>query len=334
MCPVERIVSADGTEAQAHGEVGIGIEIARSIETADGRIQQTFAPIYLHRRFLHLHIQLESLRDQVDTQTDGRVVEQLIGRVALKEALQATRSSQLGMGIKRIDKSPVIASVLRGNGVVNFGQVGRIDLRAVFFQHGCKYFLIDIDIQILVCFHNLLQVGHYDVTFAFEVEVQDGESLLHQFRTVQKGFHKVRLCPVHLASVLIGKFQVGKQLQQVGTFIGRLLNPAAQFLLHGTLLLQYLQLADGTVHANAVFPVVGALVVFRSILDTDGIVAVHFALPDGLLYPPYVNLGLVGSLRHLLDAIRRQVALRTARIAQRHAEGAFAITVERNGCHV
>ena len=157
---------------------------------------------------------------------------------------------------------------------------------------------------------------------------------MYQFRAIQERFGKISQSTVGFTGIFIVQFQIGKQPQQLLTFSGCLLYPAAKLPLHGTLFFQDMQFPDSPVHPNAVLPVIGAFIVFGSILYADTVPPVHFALPDSLLDAPDIYLCLIAVVHHLFDAKRREVTLRAARIAQCHAERTLFIPVQRNRRYV
>ena len=112
------------------------------------------------------------------------------------------------------------------------------------------------------------------------------------------------------------------------------LNPVPEGCFCCALLFQHFQVPDGFIHSYAVFPVVGTFIVFRSILDTDIRMAIHFPLPNSLFYPAHIDHGLINAVHHFFDPIRREIALRTARIAESHTERAFLVSIQRNRSYV
>ena len=112
------------------------------------------------------------------------------------------------------------------------------------------------------------------------------------------------------------------------------LNPVTKLCFSHPLLFQHFQMLDGFIRSDAVLPVIGAFIVFGSILYADTVSPVHFALPDSLLDAPDIYLCLIAVVHHLFDAKRREVTLRAARIAQCHAERTLFIPVQRNRRYV
>ena len=205
---------------------------------------------------------------------------------------------------------------------------------AVFFQQCCKHFLVNAQVQIGIFLNDSFQIGNHRFLFPLKVEVEDGQSKLHQFRTVQERFGKVSSGTISITAALVVQLQVGKKMQQMFPLLRCLLYPATEFCLHGTLLIQHMQFLDGAVHSYAVLPIIGTFVVFGSVLDADAVTAIHFTLPDGLLHTTDIYLSLVGGGHHLFDAKRGKIAFRTARIAHRHTKGTLTITVQRYRSHV
>ena len=139
---------------------------------------------------------------------------------------------------------------------------------------------------------------------------------------------------IGFTGIFIVQFQIRKQPQQLLTLFRRLLYPTAQFLLHCTFLFQNMQFPDSPVHSDAVLPVIGTLVIFGSILYADTVSPIHFAFPNSLLDAPDIYLRLIIIIHHLFDTKRREITLRSARIAQCHAERTFFISVQRNRRYV
>ena len=200
----------------------------------------------------------------------------------------------------------------------------------VFFQQCREHFLVNAQVQIGILLNDGFQIGNHRFLFALKVEIKDGQSKLYQLRAVQERLGKVSPGAISFAAALVVQLQISEKVQQVFPFLWGLLYPSAKFGFQGTLLIQHMQLFNGTVHPYAVLPVIGAFVIFGSILDTDAVAAIHFTLPDGLLHTTDIYLRLVGGSHHLFDAERGEVAFRAARIAQRHTEGTFTVAVKGN----
>ena len=105
---------------------------------------------------------------------------------------------------------------------------------------------------------------------------------------------------IFLTAVLVVQFQIGEKMQKPLTLSGCLLNPAAEFLLHGAFLVQYMKLADGTVHTDAVLPIIGDLIVFGSIFDAHLVALQHRVFPNRLLDATHFDARLVAILDTLL----------------------------------
>ena len=112
------------------------------------------------------------------------------------------------------------------------------------------------------------------------------------------------------------------------------LNPVTKRCFSHPFLFQHFQMLDGFIRSDAILPIIGAFIVFWSILNANIRTTVHLSFPDGLFHSPYINHCLIDSIHHLFDTIRGKVTFRTARIAKRHAERTFFVSIQRNGCYI
>ena len=234
---VKRSISTYCPKTQSHGGISIRIEITRCIHPTDSPIQKAFSTNDFRSRCLRLHIHIEQHCQHINAQWNSRIVENLIGSVPFKKTLQTTRSSQLRTCIKAIYESFLITIIFLCNSMVDFRQESGIHFWAILLQQRRKYFLVYIQIQIRILFDDILQTSNNSFLLSFKVKVQNLQSKLHQFRSIQERLDKVSLRTVYLPAVLIIQFQVGKQLKKLLTFFRVLLYPPTDFLLHFTLLI-------------------------------------------------------------------------------------------------
>ena len=157
---------------------------------------------------------------------------------------------------------------------------------------------------------------------------------MNQFGTINERLPEISKGTVCFPTIIIIQFQRREQTNQFLPFFRMRLNPVPEGCFCCALLFQHFQVPDGFIHSYAVFPVVGTFIVFRSILDTDIRMAIHFPLPNSLFYPAHINHGLINAVHHFFDPIRREIALRTARIAESHTERAFLVSIQRNRSYV
>ena len=116
-------------------------------------------------------------------------------------------------------------------------------------------------------------------------------------------------------------------------FIGNMIlpNPSNNFLFGRLFFLDYLQFFNGTIHANTILPIIGALIVLGCILYANAIACLHSSLPNSLLHASHINLRLILRQHHLFNTKGREVSLGASRITNGHTEVALCIAIQRNG---
>ena len=109
--------------------------------------------------------------------------------------------------------------------------------------------------------------------------------------------------------------------------IARLLLPLLQF---GFKLLFLSDESDGIdtfVHTDGVLPVVGAVGIFRVVLDAHSFVGTHVAEHDFLFYGTSLSHNSIHSIAAFLDTIAAQVAAGAAGISHNHGKIAGFIAI-------
>ena len=176
---VKGSITAYRSKAQPHGGIGIRIKVTRRIHPTDNPVQQTFPADDLRSRRLHLHIHIEQHRQHINAQRDSRIIENLIGSIPFKKALQTTGSSQLRTCIKTIYESFLIPIIFLCDSMIDFRQESGIHFWAILLQQCRKYFLVYIQIQIRVLLNDIFQGGNNCFLLPFKVEVQNLQCKLH-----------------------------------------------------------------------------------------------------------------------------------------------------------
>ena len=130
-----------------------------------------------------------------------------------------------------------------------------------------------------------------------------------------------------LAAVGIGLFQLCEHLTEAACQFLVALEPLCQTFFQCLLLANDVEVGNGLVHADGVFPVVAAAGVFAGILDSGGAVRVHPFLPDFLFLSAYLYGGYVAVVYAFADSPRAEVAAGASGIAHGHAVVAGTVSV-------
>ena len=130
-----------------------------------------------------------------------------------------------------------------------------------------------------------------------------------------------------LAAVGISLFQLCEHLTETACQLLVALEPLCQTFFKCLLLADDVEVGNGLVHADGVFPVVAAAGVFAGILDSGGSVCVHPFLPDFLFLSTYLYGGYVAVVYAFADSPRAEVAAGAAGIAHGHAVVAGTVSV-------
>ena len=202
-----------------------------------------------------------------------------------------------------VGKLLVVATPLGVDVVVELGQVGLVDVLSIVFEQRSHHLAVEggIPCVAVVVEHGILLLGlslgvlHGDETLcevygtrcqlvcAAEGLVEE-QHVLHVFVTVG----------IEVAEVL----DVESALEEARRVL-IMLDLSLIVALH----LHDAHRVDTLVHADRVFPVVGALRIFRVVLDAHSLAGTHVTQHDSLLHAAHLGTGSVLCVAHLLDAV-------------------------------
>ena len=131
----------------------------------------------------------------------------------MQKTLQPVGSGQSGTCIEGIGKGLAISPVKGVYGLVELGQVVRGDLTAIGFGQCGEDLFVNPGIHIGIFLCQPLQLVRDALRVGIEVEVQNGECLLYQLRTVEKRFHEIGLRSGGFVSCLVSQFQLAEEVQ-------------------------------------------------------------------------------------------------------------------------
>ena len=294
---------------------------------------ETLALGYFKRRFGEQLVELQGSEIYRLRQLHRRVFLQFFTRLRVgQELLYIGGREQLGLfedvgGIFRI-----VALVFLIYFLENIGQILRGDTFFGDSHHGTQHFLVEC--RLIIFEEGADAVFHIDFALvgrrAFGVKAiyHDGEA--GDFRSVHQRLAEVG----HGVHIFAGRGVT--ILQEVEYFAIFLLSrsifcyPIGKSLLLSLLAGNYVEAGKSLVHTDGVLPIVRAAGILRGILDTDGIAGRHRLGPDVLLDSAHFDTRFVAVLDALLNAPRREVAVRAAGETDCHRVVLLLIALERN----
>ena len=294
---------------------------------------ETLALGYFKRRFGEQLVELQGSEIYRLRQLHRRVFLQFFTRLRVgQELLYIGGREQLGLfedvgGVFRI-----VALVFLIYFLENIGQILRGDTLFGDSHHRAQHFLVERRLIILeegadAVFHiDFALVGRR--AFGVKAIYHDGEA--GDFRSVHQRLAEVG----HGVHVFAGRGVA--VLQEVEYFAVFLLSrsifcyPIGESLLLSLLAGNYVEAGKSLVHTDGVLPIVRAAGILRGILDTDGIAGRHRLGPDVLLDSAHFDTRFVAVLDALLNAPRREIAVRAAGETNCHRVVLLLIALERD----
>ena len=311
------------TVAQAHGRVRVRIMRLVHFHFKYGFAKQSFL-------FCHIHVVLTDLVRYFSTKFHHTL-----------QAFQCHVIIFLFLGQRQIDTVCIGQDRLFEHGIhigtdvvivfffyrlIEVRQIFGFYLLGVIVYQGRHRFLVDLLVPVLVLLTQTVFPSCLARFSSCVLQVVEVESDTHQIGTSKERLVQERDGAVAVFAGCVRFFKFGSQVTEAFLSFFAFLCPFVDLLFLFFLLFYDFQLFKRLVHADTVFPIVGTVGIFGSILQTDFRIAVHPFLPYPLLHATYIDSGFVGILHAFHDSVRREITVGTSGIADGHTVVSFLET--------
>ena len=229
--------------------------------------------------------------------------------------------------VEVVDVSSIVAVIFHIDGVVERWQKAHVGhLQTIVLQQGCQHLTLGglVPLLAVVLIDDMLLL-------AFSLHTDAEAVLPHALAQLvlhDEGLTEEGLVAAQHHALLVEALQTVEV--ELSLQIARLVHPAADALLEGTLLLYQTDGIDTFVHTDGVLPVVAGTGIFRLVHDAHRLRRAHVAQHDLLLDGTNLHTGSIDGVAALLDAIAAEVAAGRAGIAHDHGKVARLIAVHRH----